>query len=64
MNNAVSLSVDLSKGFIVSGESAGGSLAVSLANLPLRDKFFSGRQFSGQILQIPHVVDPRAYPEK
>ena len=64
VNNAASLSVDLSKGFIVAGESAGASLTASIANSARHDEFFSGRQPSGQILQIPCVIDPRAYPEK
>lgn len=64
LNNAVSLQVDISKGFIIGGESAGASLVASVTHLIRDDPFFEGKQPTGQILQIPVTIDPRAYPEK
>ncbi|TCD70227.1 hypothetical protein EIP91_004408 [Steccherinum ochraceum] len=64
VNNAPSLNIDLSKGFVIAGESAGASLTATITHLILDDPTFRGKQPTGQILGLPTVVDPRAYPEK
>jgi len=48
----------------VAGASAGGNLATVLAHRVRDDPFFEGRRVTGQLLQIPCVVHPDAYPEK
>ncbi|THH21846.1 hypothetical protein EUX98_g8273 [Antrodiella citrinella] len=63
-DNAASFAGDISKGFIVAGDSAGGSLSATLTHLARDDPFFQGKQLTGQILQIPNVIDPRAVPEQ
>ncbi|KAI0351135.1 hypothetical protein OH77DRAFT_1411629 [Trametes cingulata] len=61
--NTSLLKVDLNKGFIVGGESAGGNLSASLAHIARDDPFFHGRPLTGQLLQEPLVVHLDAYPE-
>ncbi|EMD36031.1 hypothetical protein CERSUDRAFT_156791 [Gelatoporia subvermispora B] len=60
--NAHQLSASLHKGFIVAGFSAGGNLAAVLAHRARDDPFFEGRRLTGQLLQVPEVVHPDAYP--
>ncbi|KAJ7288388.1 Alpha/beta hydrolase fold-3 [Mycena rebaudengoi] len=62
--NATLFSADLSKGFIIAGASAGAHLAAVIAHRVRDDPFFKDRQLTGQILQIPTVVDPSAIPEE
>lgn len=64
MNNAASFGADPSKGFIIGGDSAGASLTATVSHLARDNPFFQGKQPSGQILHIPALIDPRAYPEK
>lgn len=64
VNNAASFGADLSKGLIIGGDSAGAGLTAVIAHRARDDPFFQRRQPSGQILQIPCVIDPRAYPEQ
>ncbi|OCH90783.1 hypothetical protein OBBRIDRAFT_730146 [Obba rivulosa] len=62
--NASRLSVSLSKGFIVGGMSSGANMAAIIAHRVRDDPFFAERSFTGQILCIPLVVHPDAYPEE
>jgi len=62
--NASLLSVSLAKGFIVCGSSAGANFATVLAHRAQDDTFFEGRRVTGQLLQIPVLLHPDAYPEK
>ncbi|EMD36025.1 hypothetical protein CERSUDRAFT_115950 [Gelatoporia subvermispora B] len=64
VENASALSVDLSKGFIIGGLSAGGNLAAIMVHRAQSDPFFNGRKITGQFLQIPATCHPDAYPEK
>ncbi|KAH8100057.1 Alpha/Beta hydrolase protein [Cristinia sonorae] len=63
-DNAGSFGGDISKGFIIAGDSAGGSLTAAVSHLVRDNPFFQGKQPSGQVLHIPCVVDPRAHPER
>ncbi|TFY73394.1 hypothetical protein EWM64_g10618 [Hericium alpestre] len=58
------LRADLSKGFIVTGTSAGGHLTGSMALRARDDPFFEGRRLTGQLLQVPATVHPLHVPEK
>ncbi|ETW74926.1 Esterase/lipase/thioesterase [Heterobasidion irregulare TC 32-1] len=62
--NTALLSVDLSKGFIVSGLSAGGNIAAAIAVRARDDPFFKSQPLTGQILHSPAVVHMDAYPDK
>ncbi|KAH8100059.1 Alpha/Beta hydrolase protein [Cristinia sonorae] len=64
VTNAGSFGADISKGFIIAGDSAGANLTAVVSHLMRDDPFFQGKQPSGQVLQIPCIVDPRSYPEK
>ncbi|KAH8100020.1 Alpha/Beta hydrolase protein [Cristinia sonorae] len=64
LNNASSFRVDISKGYVIAGDSAGASLTASAVHLIRDDPFFHAKQPSGQILHIPCLLDPRAYPEE
>ncbi|KAK7019427.1 hypothetical protein VNI00_018082 [Paramarasmius palmivorus] len=57
-------SADVKKGLIVGGTSAGGNLAAVLSHLTRDDPFFEETPVTGQILQIPSLCHPKAYPEK
>ncbi|KAF8514363.1 Alpha/Beta hydrolase protein [Hysterangium stoloniferum] len=61
--NAHAISADLNKGLIVGGISAGGNLAAAIAQTAARDPTFQGK-VTGQILIVPAIVFPMAYPEK
>ena len=54
----------IEKGFIVAGQSAGGNLAGSVSLRAAEDSLFETRKLTGQILQFPATIDPRAAPEK
>lgn len=62
--NSSGLSTSLSKGFIIGGMSSGANLAAILAHRARDDPQFSDNPLSGQILCIPLVVHPDAYPEQ
>ncbi len=62
--NAAELKVDLKKGFIVGGDSAGGNMAAAIAIKARDDPFFAGRPLTGQYLREPTLAYPGAYPEK
>lgn len=66
VSNAPLLKADLSKGFIVTGHSAGANLCAVLAHEARDDPFFSGpgRQLTGQLLREPMVIHPDFYPEE
>ncbi|KAJ7288372.1 Alpha/Beta hydrolase protein [Mycena rebaudengoi] len=57
-------SADLSKGFIIAGLSAGAHLAAVIAHRARDDPFFGDRKITGQILQIPVLLNPSATPEE
>ncbi|RDX52805.1 hypothetical protein OH76DRAFT_1454214 [Lentinus brumalis] len=63
-DNAADLQIDLKKGFIVGGDSAGGNISAGIALKARDDPFFAGRPLTGQYLLEPAVVHPDAYPEK
>ncbi|KAL1942628.1 hypothetical protein VTO73DRAFT_4868 [Trametes versicolor] len=64
VSNASLLKADLSKGFIVTGHSAGANLSAVLAHEARNDPFFRGpgRQLTGQLLREPMVIHPDFYP--
>ncbi|EMD36109.1 hypothetical protein CERSUDRAFT_96334 [Gelatoporia subvermispora B] len=64
VENAPLLSASLTKGFIVGGVSAGAYLVAVITHRARDDLFFTSRPITGQILGIPPVVHPDAYPEK
>ncbi|OCB92189.1 hypothetical protein A7U60_g429 [Sanghuangporus baumii] len=62
--NAASLRVDLKKGFIVGGKSAGGNFTCVITQRARSDPVLQGK-LTGQILQIPSTVTHSGgYPEK
>ncbi|KAF8583034.1 hypothetical protein K439DRAFT_1391008 [Ramaria rubella] len=61
--NALSVSGDLTKGFLVGGASAGGNLTAVVA-LKARDDHFLKGKLTGQILSIPVIISHEVYPEK
>ncbi|KAI0644071.1 Alpha/Beta hydrolase protein [Trametes meyenii] len=58
--NAKSLKVDLSKGFLVGGQSAGGNYPAAMAHRAKADPFFAHSPLTGQVLQIPVLLHPDA----
>ncbi|GJJ13723.1 hypothetical protein Clacol_007979 [Clathrus columnatus] len=58
-SNASELSVNISKGVIVGGVSAGGNLAAVLAHKSLKDPELNGK-LTGQLLVIPTLIAPQA----
>ncbi|KAI0689027.1 Alpha/Beta hydrolase protein, partial [Cerioporus squamosus] len=62
--HATELKIDLKKGFIVGGESAGANMSAAIAIKARDDPFFAGRPLTGQYLREPAVVYPGAHPEK
>ena len=62
--HASELGIDVKKGFIVGGDSAGANLAAAVALKARDDPFFTGRQLTGQYLREPAVVHPLVVPEK
>ncbi|KAI0942643.1 hypothetical protein AcW1_003217 [Taiwanofungus camphoratus] len=57
-------SASLSRGFLIGGQSSGANLAAVIAHRARDDAFFAGRRLTGQVLQVPIVLHPDAYPEK
>ncbi|RPD55182.1 hypothetical protein L226DRAFT_575000 [Lentinus tigrinus ALCF2SS1-7] len=64
VEHAVELKVDLKKGFLVGGDSAGGNMSAAIALKARDDPFFSGRPLTGQYLREPATVHPDAVPDK
>ncbi|OJT02594.1 AB hydrolase superfamily protein B1A11.02 [Trametes pubescens] len=64
VENTSDLKADLTKGFILIGDSAGGNLAAVLAHEACDDPFFSGRQPTGQFLREPWLAHPDSIPER
>lgn len=64
VNNCVKIRGSLAKGFIVGGASAGANLAAAAINRALKDPFFEHHKITGQLLQIPVLLHPAAYPPK
>ncbi|EMD36108.1 hypothetical protein CERSUDRAFT_85210 [Gelatoporia subvermispora B] len=62
--NAALLSASISKGFIVAGLSAGGNLAVVATHRARDDPFFADKKITGNLLMIPVICHPGAYPEQ
>ncbi|KAF8191930.1 Alpha/Beta hydrolase protein [Mycena galopus ATCC 62051] len=50
------------KGLIVCGSSAGANITAAITHRALKDPFFERQKITAQILQIPAVVHPAAYP--
>ncbi|OJT04385.1 AB hydrolase superfamily protein B1A11.02 [Trametes pubescens] len=66
VQNTLLLKADLTKGFLVGGQSAGANIAAVLAHETQDDPFFAGpgRQLTGQVIREPCVIHPDAYPEE
>ncbi|OJT13403.1 AB hydrolase superfamily protein B1A11.02 [Trametes pubescens] len=66
VSNAPLLKANLSKGFIISGHSAGANLSTVLSHEARDDPFFRGpgRQLTGQLLREPMVIHPDFHPEE
>ncbi|KAI0363001.1 Alpha/beta hydrolase fold-3 [Pilatotrama ljubarskyi] len=64
VQNASRIKADLSKGFIVSGRSAGGNFAAVLAHRAKADPFFAPHPLTGQFLQIPATIHVAAVPDE
>ncbi|EIM80570.1 Alpha/beta hydrolase fold-3 [Stereum hirsutum FP-91666 SS1] len=62
LTNAAELHASPAKGFIISGQSAGGEIAAVLSHWARDDPFFQGegRCLTGQLLQCPLVLHPLA----
>ena len=64
VENAASLHVDPSKGFLVGGDSSGGNIATVLAHLARDDPFFKDRPITGQVIREALIIHPDVYPEE
>ncbi|KAJ7311724.1 Alpha/Beta hydrolase protein [Mycena albidolilacea] len=62
VENSHKIGGDVEKGFIVCGASAGANLAAAVTHRSLKDPFFKDRRITGNVLQIPVLVHPAAYP--
>ncbi|KAI0328848.1 hypothetical protein GY45DRAFT_1372084 [Cubamyces sp. BRFM 1775] len=62
-SNTSVLRGDLSKGFLIGGESAGANLSAVLSHMARDDPFFEGRRLRGQYLCEPNICHYAAYPE-
>ena len=62
--NATDLKIDLKKGFLVGGDSAGGNMSAAISLKARDDPFFASCPLTGQYLREPAVVYPEAHPEK
>ncbi|KAJ7800155.1 Alpha/Beta hydrolase protein [Mycena olivaceomarginata] len=63
VENCHKIGGDVEKGFIVCGASAGANLAAAVPHGSLEDPFFKDRRITGNVLQIPMLVHPAAYPQ-
>ncbi|RPD53880.1 hypothetical protein L226DRAFT_548399 [Lentinus tigrinus ALCF2SS1-7] len=64
VEHAPELKVDLKKGFVVAGDSAGGNMAAAIALQARDDTFFNAHSLTGQYLRQATVCSPEAHPEK
>ncbi|EED80645.1 predicted protein [Postia placenta Mad-698-R] len=64
VNNQALFGGDISRGFLIGGQSAGSNYGAVLAYRARDDPFFENRRLSGTILQLPIVLHPDAHPEK
>ncbi|KAJ3010743.1 hypothetical protein NUW54_g2386 [Trametes sanguinea] len=64
VQNAQCIKADLSKAFIVGGQSAGATYAATLIHRAQRDKAFGQHRITGQVLQIPPLLHPDATPDE
>ena len=62
--NATDLKIDLEKGFLVGGDSAGGNISAAISLKAREDPFFALRPLTGQYHREPAIVYPEAHPEK
>ncbi|KAK7050696.1 Esterase/lipase/thioesterase [Favolaschia claudopus] len=62
VSNAKSLRISLAKGFFVGGVSAGGELAAVMTQKSIQDPFFTNTKITGNILSVPLIIHPDAYP--
>jgi acetyl esterase/lipase len=62
VNNAAKIRASFAKGFIVGGSSAGSNLTAAVVHRARDDPFFEKHKITGQVLQIPVLVHPSAYP--
>ncbi|KAI0644088.1 Alpha/Beta hydrolase protein [Trametes meyenii] len=62
--NGSSFKGDLSKGFLIGGQSAGGNFPATMAHRAKADTFFSQYPITGQVLQIPLLLHPDAIPKE
>ncbi|KAJ6564695.1 Alpha/Beta hydrolase protein [Mycena capillaripes] len=64
VNNCTKIRGSLEKGLFVGGASAGANLAAGVVNRALKDPLFEYQKITGQLLQIPVLLHPAAYPPK
>ncbi|KAJ7851061.1 Alpha/Beta hydrolase protein [Mycena olivaceomarginata] len=62
VENARKIGGSIERGFVVCGASSGANLAAAVTHRSLKDPFFENHKITGQILQIPVLVHPAAYP--
>ncbi|KAF7366185.1 Esterase/lipase/thioesterase [Mycena venus] len=62
VENCKIFSGSLKKGFVLAGASAGANLVAAMTHRALKDPFFEHHKITGNILQIPVLVHPAAYP--
>ncbi|KAI0666398.1 Alpha/Beta hydrolase protein [Trametes maxima] len=60
VENVKTLKVDLSKGFLIGGQSAGANYPAAMAHRAKADPFFAHSPLTGQLLQIPVLLHPEA----
>jgi len=61
-SNPSLFNVSLDEGFIIAGQSAGANGAAAISHRVIKDPFFDDKPVTGQLLQIPMVCHPDAYP--
>ncbi|KAJ6522228.1 Alpha/Beta hydrolase protein [Mycena vulgaris] len=64
VDNAPEISGSLKKGLLLGGTSAGAHYTTVIAHRARDDPFFEAFPLTGQILQIPVLLHPAAYPEQ
>jgi len=64
VEHASILSVDIAKGFLVGGVSAGGNMAAIVAHRTVDDAFFASRKLTGQLLGTPIILQHPHIPEQ
>ena len=62
--NSRHIRADLSKGFIVAGQSVGANFTAVLTHRAKEDHIFTQHPITGQALQMPVTVHPDAVPEE